>query len=194
MPPKFKFTKEQIIESAFNIVRRKGWEGLTTRSLAGELGASARPIYSFFKSIGELEEDTVKMAVDLLQEYMTRKSTGDPWHDHGIGYVMFAMEEKYLFKSINDDKHIMYFKKYGDFIWDTLTGTLSEYPPFQGLTDEQIFQIQLNRWLFAHGLAFSASNPPPDTWTRDNIISMMTKGSAAICHGLRHQFKSTGKS
>jgi len=188
MPPKFKFTKEQIIESAFNIVRRKGWEGLTTRSLAEELGASSRPIYSFFHSIGELEEPIVKRAVDLLHEYMTLKRSGDPWHDHGIGYVMFAMEEKYLFKSINDDKHIMYFKKYGDSIWDTLTGTLSEYPPFKGLTAEQIYQIQLNRWLFAHGLAFSASNPPPDTWTRDRIFSTMAKGSRAICDGLRRQF------
>ena len=90
MPPKFKFTKYQIIESALNIVRKGGWEALTTRSLAVELGSSARPIYSFFSSMAELEEEISKKGVDLLYKYMIQKRTGDPWHDHGIGYVMFA--------------------------------------------------------------------------------------------------------
>lgn len=194
MPPKFKFTREQIIESAFNLVRRNGWQALTTRSVAEELGASARPIYSFFSSIAELEEEIVKKAVNLLHDYMIQQRTGDPWHDHGIGYVMFAMEEKHLFRIINDEKHIALFKKYGDIIWASLTDSLSEYPPFQSLTEEQIYQIQLQRWLFAHGLAFSASNPPPDTWTPDKIVSIMQSGSTAIYAGLSNQFATTEKS
>ncbi len=194
MPPKFKFTKEQIIESAFNLVRRNGWRTLTTRSIAEDLGASARPIYSFFRSMVELEEEVVKKAVNLLHDYMLQPRTGDPWHDHGIGYVMFAMEEKHLFRSINDEKHIALFKKYGDIIWASLTDSLSDYTPFQGLTEEKIDQIQGYRWLFAHGLAFSVSNPPPDTWTHHKIVSVMQSGSMAIYMGLSNQFEISGKS
>ena len=188
MPPKFKFTKQQIIESAFRLVRENGWEAFTTRSLAEALGASARPIYSFFSSMAELEEEIVRLSVDLLYDYMTRRQTGDPWHDHGIGYVFFAMEEKHLFRSITDEKHITLFKKYGDVIWATLTGQLADYQPFEGLTQDQVYQIQLQRWLFAHGLAFSASTPPPDTWTPDKIVSIMQSGSLAIYSGLKCQF------
>lgn len=61
----------------------------------------------------ELEEEIVKKAVDLLYKYMIRERTGDPWLDHGMGYVMFAMKEKHLFRAVNDDNHIVYFKKYG---------------------------------------------------------------------------------
>ena len=189
MPPKFKFTKEEIINTAFKIVRHKGWGALSTRSLAGELGSSSRPIYSFFSSISELEEEIVKKAVDLLYKYMIRKRTDDPWLDHGIGYVMFALKEKHLFRAVNDENHIALFKKYGDLIWNTLTCSLSDYPGFHGLNEEQIYKIQVTRWLFAHGLAFQASNPPPGTWDIKTIRIVMQEGSLAILDGLRNQFK-----
>jgi AcrR family transcriptional regulator len=191
MPPKFKFTKEEIIESAFKMVRRKGWNALSTRSLAAELGSSARPIYSFFRSITELEEEIVKKAVDLLYKYMIRKRTGDPWLDHGIGYVMFASKEKHLFRAVNDENHIVFFKKYGDLIWNTLTSSLSDYPQFQGLSAEQIYKIQGTRWLFAHGLAFQVSNPPPGTWDTKTIVSVIQEGSLAILIGLKNQFQTS---
>jgi AcrR family transcriptional regulator len=193
MPPKFKFTKEQIVDAAFALVRRNGWKALSTRSIAGQLGSSARPIYSFFRSMEELEEEIVKKAVSLLHEYMNRQRTSDPWHDHGIGYVLFAMEEKHLFCSINDGRHIGLFRKYGDEIWKSLTDSLSDYPPFEKLTAEEVYQVQLHRWLFAHGLAFSATKAPPDTWTPDNVIDILRSGSQAIYTGLLSQFSTTGK-
>jgi len=188
MPPKFKFTRNEILEAAFSIVRLKGWDGLTTRALAQELGSSARPIYSFFKAMQEMEEEIIKMAVDLLFDYMVRERTGDEWHDHGIGYVMFAGEEKQLFRCMNDDKHIMHFKKYGDVIWQTLTSSLNDYPPFNGLTDEVILKVQVTRWLFAHGLAFQVNNPPADIWDTDTIIRTIQESSHAILEGLKLGF------
>jgi hypothetical protein len=188
MPPKFKFSREEIITRGFDIVRRRGWRGLSTRALAASLGASARPIYSFFKSIEELEEEIVKKAVRLLFSYMTRSWTGDPWEDHGIGYVMFAQDEKHLFRGCNDQRHIEYYKKYGDVIWETLTASLVDYPHFRGLSEDQIYQIQLTRWLYAHGLAFQVSAPPPGLWNEEKIILMMQQGSTAIREGLINNF------
>ncbi|WP_022667554.1 TetR/AcrR family transcriptional regulator [Desulfospira joergensenii] len=190
MPPKFKFTKDEILKSAFTLVRKKGWGSLTTRTLADELGSSARPIYSFFKSMDELEEELVKMSLDLLYTHMIRKRTGDPWIDHGIGYVMFAQEEKYLFRGCNNEKNIKRFKAHGDIIWDRCTRALSDYPPFRELTREQIDEVQYTRWLMAHGLAFQVSNPPPDVWDDNKVIRVMQKGSKAILDGLKKQFNS----
>ena len=188
MPPKLKFTKRELIDSAFNLVRYKGWNTLSTRTLASELESSARPIYSFFKSMDDLEEELVKRSYDLLYEYMIRKRTGDLWIDHGIGYVIFAQEEKYLYRGINNEKNIKYFPVYGQRAWDTCTDSLSDYPRFQGLTEEQIYQIQANRLFFAHGLAFHVSNSPPDVWDGDKIALIIQQGSVAIYEGLKKQF------
>jgi len=193
MPPKLKFTKRELIDSAFNLVRYKGWNTLSTRTLASELGSSARPIYSFFKSMDDLEEELVKRSYDLLYEYMIRKRTGDLWIDHGIGYVIFAQEEKYLYRGINNEKNIKYFPVYGQRAWDTCTDSLSDYPRFQGLTEEQIYQIQANRLFFAHGLAFHVSNSPPDVWDGDKIALIIQQGSVAIYEGLKKQFMANTK-
>ncbi|MEJ2040835.1 MAG: hypothetical protein P8X55_18180 [Desulfosarcinaceae bacterium] len=188
MAPKFKHTKEEIVETGFKIVRASGWSAFTARSIADELGSSSRPIYSFFSSLEQLEEEIVKRAVALLHDYMTRRRTGEPWIDHGIGYVIFAHEEKKLFQGINDEKHIRHFKKYGDLVWQTLTSALADYAPFRGLSPEQIKQIQVTRWLYAHGLAFQVSNPMLEVWDETQIVEMMMIGSKAIYDGLMKKF------
>ena len=189
MPPKPKFSREQMIDTAFSLVRANGWSALSTRSLADALGTSARPIYSHFKSMDALEKEVAKKGVALLYDYMTRNRTGDPWHDHGIGYVKFAQEESCLFRGLNDEKHIQHYKTYGEVIWNALTESLSSYPPFQGLSDEQIYQIQLTRWLMAHGLAFQVANHPPEVW-EGKITPIIQQGSLAIADGLKRQFAS----
>jgi len=190
MPPKFKFTRDEIIDTAIELIRSKGWRALTARSLAEQLNASTRPIYSYFKSMAALDEAIAQKVVDLLHTHMVRKRTGDPWQDHGIGYVMFAQREKNLFRGINDEKRIQFFKEYGDIIWDQLTASLSQYPPFQEFTPEQVDQIQLTRWLFAQGLAFQVSNPLPGVWNNDKIVLMMRQGSTAIYEGMKKAFNS----
>ncbi len=187
MPPKFKFKKMEIILTAFDIVRKDGWKGLSARSIAKNLGSSTKPIYGYFKSMAQLEEAVVKKAVDLLYDYMIQERTGDPWHDHGIGYALFGLEEKDLFLAVNDKMHIHYYREYGQIIWDTLTSSLSDYPPFQGLTEEQIFKVQFLRWLLAHGLAIQAASQPPGLFDEDNITQTMQEGSDAVLTGLKLQ-------
>ncbi len=190
MPPKFKFTKNEIITAAFNLARKDGWHRLTTRTLGEALGASAKPIYSFFKSMDELEENLVKMSVDLLYENMTRERTGDLWVDHGLGYVFFAQEERNLFRGCNNEKNIKHFKSYGELMWDKCSTALTGYKPFEGLTEEQIYRLQVTRWLMTHGLAFQVSNPPPDVWDNERIVWVVQNGSLAILDGLKKHFAS----
>ena len=188
MPPKFKFKKNEIIQVAFDIVRKQGWKGLSARSVAKELNASSKPIYGYFQSMAELEKEVVKKAVDLLYEYMIQERTNDPWHDNGVGYALFGLDEKELFLAVTDKMHIDQYRDYGQIIWDTLTSSLSDYPPFIGLTEEQIYKIQLLRWLMAHGLAVQAASQPPGIFSEENIVDIMQVGSDAIISGMRTQF------
>ena len=187
MPPKFKFTHDQILNAALNLIRESGWPALSTRSLASALGTSAKPIYSFFQSMDDLEEALVMETLNLMYSRMTQRITGDPWIDHGIGYVMFAHSESHLFRGSNNEKNIHHFKHYGEAIWKKCTDSLSGYPGFVGLTDDEIYQIQLTRWLLCHGLAFQLSNPPPETWDDETIIKVIKDGSLAILKGLKGQ-------
>ena len=44
MPPKPKFTKDQMIAAALDIVSEKGLSALTARNLGARLGGSSRPM------------------------------------------------------------------------------------------------------------------------------------------------------
>ena len=59
MPPKVKFTREEIIRSALDIVRETGPEGLTARSLAARLGCSVKPIFGLFRSMDEVQQEVL---------------------------------------------------------------------------------------------------------------------------------------
>ena len=54
MPPKAKYTGEQIIDAAYEMVRRYGEDMLSARNLAADLGTSTSPIFAAFDSIDEI--------------------------------------------------------------------------------------------------------------------------------------------
>ena len=54
MPPKFKFTRDEMTNAALNVTRKNGISGLTARALAAELGCSVKPIFGLFKNMEEV--------------------------------------------------------------------------------------------------------------------------------------------
>lgn len=70
MPPKAKFTREEIVEAAFSIVKADGFEALTSRALGTRLGSSARPIFTVFQSMDEVQQAVIEAAKVLYKEYV----------------------------------------------------------------------------------------------------------------------------
>ena len=153
MANKMKFFENDIIEAAFSVAREKGMSELSTRSIAKRLGCSTMPVYSFFKSKQNLIQKIIKKAYAVLYEYQTTARTGDPFLDMGIGYVLFAKNERYLFRCINDELHVDTLKEYNDLHFNSLIKKLSEYPIVEGMTDSQIRKFFMQGWTYSHGLA-----------------------------------------
>ena len=68
MPPKPKFTREEIVAAAFAVVSKQGADALTAREVAKELGCSTRPIFTVFKDMDELKEEVRQLAASRIQE------------------------------------------------------------------------------------------------------------------------------
>jgi AcrR family transcriptional regulator len=98
MPRKNLFTKDMFVDAAFRIIREKGRDKLSARSLARELKCSTMPVYSYLKSMKTLVNDLEEKAIDLMLTYQTTSSTGQPFLDMGLGYVLFARNEQNLFR------------------------------------------------------------------------------------------------
>jgi AcrR family transcriptional regulator len=186
MPPKPRFKREDVVEAALSVVRKHGWDGLSARSIAQELNSSTQPLYSHLKSIEDLKEEIVKKIYELLFNYGTKVRTGDPWVDVGLGYVLFAKEEKQLFRCMGDEKRMPLFKKYADKSFAAVTETLSNYPPFQGLSKEQRYKVRRLGFIFAFGLAVLVNTPFTKTLTtEEEIASFIRMADQIILKGFK---------
>ena len=57
MPPKFKFTREEIIQEALDLTRKNGISAVTARALGERLHSSVKPIFGQFKNMEEVEKE-----------------------------------------------------------------------------------------------------------------------------------------
>ncbi len=101
MAPTPKYTKEEITEIAFNLIREKGYDMLTARDLAKKLNTSTRPIFTAFENMDELKKEVILKTIDLFEEYKKREIESKKYPEYkasGMAYIRFAKEEKNLFK------------------------------------------------------------------------------------------------
>lgn len=99
MPPSVKFTKEEIVDAALRVTRESGIASLTARSLAAELGASTRPMFTYFDSMDALKREVHEAAKQLYRAYVERSLAGPiPFLGVGQSYIRFAKDEPELYK------------------------------------------------------------------------------------------------
>lgn len=182
MPPKFKYTREEIISSALDVTRKNGIQGLTARALANELGCSVKPIFGLFKNMEEVQTEVILSAANLYYQYLQDEmSSGKypPYKASGMGYIRFAKEEKELFKLVfmrdrtNEEKN------------DTAE-TAEVVKILQnaiGLTEEQAYKFHLEMWIYVHGIATMMATSYCD-FELDYISDLISD----MYLGLKHQF------
>ena len=99
MPPKPKFTCEQIIEAALSIASERGMKALTSRELGAKLGSSARPIFTVFNSMDEVCAEVREAAMLKFNEYAKKAESFKPvFKQIGLQWIMFAAEQPKLFR------------------------------------------------------------------------------------------------
>ena len=99
MPPKPKFTKEEVTAAAFALVCEQGADALTARELGARLGSSARPIFTVFADMAEVREAVFAKVKERFGAYMAVAEDFDPAYKmRGMQWVKFAQEEPKLFQ------------------------------------------------------------------------------------------------
>lgn len=173
MPPKYKFTREQIIDAALNLTRRSGIAALTARALAAELGSSPKPIFGLFQNMEEVQREVLKSANALYLSYL-QKGMADPkyppYKGSGMAYIQFAREEKELFK-------LLFMR---DRTGETIAENREEIRPILDvirknlkLSEDEAYLFHMEMWLYVHGIATMAATGYLD-WDMEFISRAMT--------------------
>ncbi|HOS98131.1 MAG TPA: WHG domain-containing protein [Deltaproteobacteria bacterium] len=188
--PEKRFSSEDIVNAAFQVIRKEGWDKCTARSIARELGSSTMPIYSALKSMKNIEDSIAKKASDVLLYYQTRKWSGLGFLDMGVGYVMFAQEERNLFRMMyfrepgteDDDQRA---RKFRGYVFDALMERLEHEEIMEGLSTEQRREVLSKMWVFSHGLAVLINNAVIEPMNESEISQVLMDTGSLIITGER---------
>ena len=101
MPPKPKFAKEEIVAAALELVSENGIEALTARELGARLGSSARPIFTVFNSMEEVQAEVRAAALKRFESYAEKAMHYTPvFKQVGMQMILFAIEEPKLYQLV----------------------------------------------------------------------------------------------
>jgi AcrR family transcriptional regulator len=151
MPPKGKPTREEIINTAFEIVRQSGEQFLNARTIAKALNCSTQPVFSNFASMNELRLAVVEKADALCKEFAKREVESGkfpPYKAHGMAYIRFAKEEKELFKLL-----FMCDRKGKEFVpTSDFEASVEAIMKSNNLKKEKAELMHLEMWTCVHGI------------------------------------------
>ncbi len=99
MPPKPKFTRDEIIQTALEVVSQEGVEALTAKELGDALGTSARPIFTVFSSMKQVQDAVREAAMRRFESFAGQKLPDMPlFKQVGMQMVLFGVREPKLYQ------------------------------------------------------------------------------------------------
>lgn len=157
MPPKNKFTRDEIIQAALGIVREDGLAGLTARSLAERLQSSPKVIFGQFENMEDLSHSVVRAAEFVLVQYIhSALERAKPFRAVGMAYILFASQEPQLFKILYLNPHKHPIESFKDFLpqkdhsyQQILESIVEDYP----MSIESAEFVYQHLFIYSHGLA-----------------------------------------
>ena len=183
MPPKNKFTKEEIIEACLDLVREEGKSAVTARAVAARLKSSPKVIFGLFDNMEELskaiviaaEETFVRQVEVALQEEKAFRAVG-------IAYIRFATEEPQLFQLIfmnEPERAIHQFSEFlpiKDYSYEKMILSIQEEYGLSRQLSEQLYQ---HLFIYSHGIA-SMTAAGTYRFSPAELTSMLTQVFTAL--------------
>ena len=154
MPPKAKFTKDEIIEAAVGIVREEGFSALTARVLGARLGSSARPVFTVFQGMEEVQQAVIRRAKEIYGEYVEEGLSDDiPFRGVGTQYILFSIREPKLFQLLfmKEQKKMPELSGVLPLIDDNYGKILLSIEQSYGLKGPSAERLYRHMWIYSHG-------------------------------------------
>ncbi|MFJ5716051.1 TetR/AcrR family transcriptional regulator [Neobacillus sp. NPDC093127] len=172
MAPKKKFSKDDIIEAAFEIAREEGIDSISVRKVADKIGSSIAPIYVNFTDVDELKNAVLNKIHDISQQMLMTKYSENPFLNIGIASLKFAREYKVLFKDLvmNSNTHLKNVQPSNS----SLLEQMKQGSRLDGFTDEELADILFKMKVFQMGLSvMDVYGFLPEEFTEEKLIEVL---------------------
>lgn len=101
MPRKPKFTREEVLDSAFEVARKHGLEAVSAASVAANMGYTGSSLFTHFNSMDEIRKEVLLMAKQKAEVFFKESIDYFPaFKELGIRWIRFAKEEPNLYRML----------------------------------------------------------------------------------------------
>ncbi len=178
MPPKIRFTKDDVIEAAFKTVEENGFNGMSTQKVADMLNSSVQPLYSQFENIDALKRVVAIHTQEIYRNFIFGKYSDSKCMDPWIGEVLFAKEHPKLYFALfverNDHEDLFYEVNKETF------DSVCEADELKGLHIELIHSFYRHMQIYIYGLAIMVCNKYWKDETDEGLIRVIKEQAAVL--------------
>lgn len=187
MPPKPKYTKQQIVDAALEVVARKGVESLTAKELSYALNTSTTPIFTVFRSMQEVQDEVKNAAMERFESFAHKAAGEMPlFKQIGMQMILFAKEEPQLYRlvfmSANNDVRSFddIFAQLGKVAEECLDAIQKDY----GLSREDSGTLFEHTWIHTFGIGVLCATGMC-CFSDEEISNMLTQDFMAMLQLLK---------
>lgn len=182
MPPKPKFTREEIVAAALKVVSQSGIYALTAKSLGNALNTSATPIFTVFNSMQEVADEVKAATMELFESYAHKTDADMPiFKQVGMQMILFAKEEpnlyQLMFMSENSDVRSFadIYTHLGSVAEECLRTIQTDY----GMSLEDAKTLFEHTWIHTYGIGTLCATGMCD-FSEEEISGMLTQDFTAM--------------
>lgn len=182
MPPKPKFTREEIVTAALELVSEKGIEALTARELGNRLGSSARPIFTVFTSMEEVQEEVRAAALKRFESYAEKAIHYTPvFKQVGMQMILFAIEEPKLYQLVymSENAGATDFEGIAQRLGDVAQLCVDVIQRDYGLEEKEARLLFEHVWIYTFGIGALCATGMCQ-FSQDEIIQMLGQDFMAM--------------
>lgn len=182
MPPKPKYTKEQIVAAALEVVAQKGAEALTAKELAHALNTSTTPIFTVFRSMQEVQDEVKQAAMARFETYAHKADADMPLFKHiGMQMIRFAKEEPQLYRLVfmSPNRDVRSFDDIYAQLGSVADECLETLMREHGLTQEDARALFEHTWIHTFGIGTLCATGMCDL-PEEQISQMLTQDHTAM--------------
>lgn len=152
MPPKIRFSKEDVVKAAYEVARNDGLDAVNARSVAAQIGCSTQPLFREFSSMEEIKKEVFLYTLKQFDEETLEESRKEknPLKAKGRVYLRLAKNEPHLFR-------LLFMRKRCEECSDFAIARACEQAVSVGqemrVEQDEAKDLYISFWMFIHGMA-----------------------------------------
>lgn len=184
LAPKTKFSKEDVVQAAFDIAAEEGLAGVTIRKVGAKLGSSVAPVYVNFENADELIRHVVDKVQKISQD-MLADEEGDPFGRIGAASIRFARRYPKLFMDLlfqadEDTVHLQ------DDMQRQLVMMMKEDDELAHFSEEALTVLLKRMRIFQTGLSVLAASPAGmERYSEADLIRQLAETGTDLIRGMK---------